>query len=65
MLWLALNADAVRTLHVTTHDCPHHTARKHEACEISNRCITAVHVAVEELERGRHLVVYLEHGGDA
>ena len=62
---LALDADAVRALYVSAHDCPHHAASKHEARKITDSRITAVHVAVQELQCGWHLVVDLEHGGDA
>ena len=65
MFRLALNPDAIRALHVPAHNCPHHAASKHETREITDSRITAVHVAVQELECGRHLVVDLEHGGDA
>ncbi len=64
MLGLGLDADAVRALDVATSDGPDDAAEEDQADGVAECHIAAVDVAVEELERRRHLVVDLEHRGD-
>ena len=64
VLRLGLNADAVRTLHITTHDGPHHAASKDKTCDITNEGVAAIHIAMQELERFGHLVIDFQHRGD-
>ena len=63
----ALDADAVRApveRAVTADDRPHDADREDQAGAISDEGVGAIHVAMQELQVGRQLVVDLEHGGD-
>lgn len=65
VLGLRLDTNPIRPLHVATQDCPHHAAGEHHARRVADQRVPAVHVAVQELERRRHLVVDFQHGGHA
>ena len=64
VLGLRLDADAIRTLHVATHDRPHDADQEHQPGGVADEGVRLVGRAVEELERLGELVVDLEHGGD-
>ncbi len=64
MLWLRLDANAVRPLHIATHNGPHDTTCEHETSEVSDECVCLVHAAVQELQRFGQLVVNLKCRGD-
>ncbi len=63
VLGLALDADAVRPLHVAPGDRPQHAAEEHQPGGVTDEGVRLVGGAVEELPRLRELVVDLEHRG--
>ena len=65
---LALHTDAVgaeRSWTVATQDGPHDGDGEEEAGKVADKCVALVGASVEELECRRHLMVDLEHGGNA
>ena len=64
MLWLGLNADAIRALDVAAHNRPHHANEETKSRKITDERVRHVDVAVEEFPRLRNLVIDLEDCGD-
>ena len=64
VLRLGLDADAIRALHIPTHDRPDDADHEHETGKVGEHRVGEVGRAVEELGALRHLVVDFEHRGD-
>ena len=64
MFGLALNANAVGALNVTTNNGPDDTSGENQTGEIADEYITAVHITVKELEAFGQLVIEFECSRD-